>query len=363
MTRTSRLVALVAGLLLSGSAGAQELADLNKPITIDLPGLELPFVTSLQPRANWPLVIRLLANKPLGYVSTDGDFPTADGAKGTLVWADPDGAFAGKCMAAGTCPPPTNATYLEFTRGPSSQGSSGSPLLVNCYTGAGRTHCPVGPPAGGYGQSSALPGLVVLSNTGVGREFTLDPASPVAYTGALQNLAGFVDSVTWTVNDHMPFLARTSVVAQMVVPYGLFIPLVFSDKGPCRLPNGLPTPCPPHYSIEGTFAYGGLADALAARDAFVTTLRIFVLDGPAPNVIRDMNHDGVIDARDALLLTNPVSQKPYRLLSGERVVRFKTLEYDYCPGLDNWWFDWAGQGTPSECDNPQFSGGIAKVPP
>jgi hypothetical protein len=367
MKRTSRLVALVASLLLGRSASAQELADLNKPITIDLPGL-LPFVTSLQPAGEWPLTIRLLANKPIGvWTARAGVFPSAPGETSFLVWADPDGVFTGKCYPGAPhpdCVVPTVAdTYLEFTVGPSAQGASGSPLLVNCHPAMpgvlsypGNTQqCAVGPPSGGYGRSSAVPGLVILSNTGVGKEFTLDPVTAIAWTSRARNLAGFADSIGWTVKDRMPFIPRTSVVAQMTVPSNLFKALLFWDAscsaGPC-------------WSLEGTLQTGNRDAMYSAWQAVVTTVRIFVLDGPAPDLLEDLNHDGVVDARDALLAVNPVTQQPYRLLSGERVVRFQT-ETDTigCRHLPIP-FDLDGNGVAHvSCMEPNMGGGIRKPPP
>jgi len=367
MTRMLRLTALLSVLILNGRAGAQELADLNKPITIDLPGL-LPFVTSLQPAGEWPLTIRLLANKPIGvWTGRAGVFPSAPGESAFLVWADPDGVFTGTCYPGAPHPgcvvPTVNDTYLQFFVGPSAQGSVGTPLTVNCHPTLpgvliypGNTEqCPVGPPSGGYGRSTAVPGLVVLSNTGVGKEFTLDPAAAIAWTGRARNLAGFADSVGWTVKDRMPFIPRTSVVAQMNVPSTLFKALLFWDA------NCSAATC---WSLEGVLQ-GGNRDAMyAAWKAVVTTVRIFVLDGPAPDMLEDLNHDGVVDARDALLATNPVTQRPYRLLSGERVVRFQTdtdtLSCRHLPIP----FDFDGNGAASaSCQEPISAGGIGKVPP
>jgi hypothetical protein len=375
MRRTSRLFALVAGLLVGGSVGAQELADLNKPITIDLPGL-LPFGTSLQPVGDWPLTIRLLANKPIGiYSGRMGRLPPYAGEHAWLVWADPDGVFTGNCnpgAAAGSgCAVPTvNDTYLEFTLGHSAQGSTGAPLTVSCYHFPGVPYvyagnidqCPVGPPAGGYGRSSAVPGLVILSSTGVGREFTLDTSKAIAWTGRARNLAGFVDSVGWTVNDRMPFIARTGVVAQLDVPFGLFDPLLFEDAEICTDAAGNLVPCPFKWSLEGTSLVGDTATALAAWRATVTTLRIFVLDGPAPDLLDDLNHDGVVDARDALLATNPITQRPYRLLSGERVVRFQT-DLETTPTHHPIAFDFDGDGMePITWQEPAGAGGVVKIP-
>jgi hypothetical protein len=366
MPSRSRFIVLAAALLLHQSAGAQELADLNKPITLDLPGL-LPFVTSTQPIGGWSLTVRMLANKPIGIGSNlGGIYPPYGSRQGWIVWADPDGKFSFGCNPQFFTCPPHDETYLEFNMGLTSQGSAGPPLQVNTYDPQKHDNSGLlflGPPSGGYGKSSAVPGLVILSDTGVGREFTLSATTGIEQTGRARNIAGFVDSVAWTANDHMPFVPRTSVTAQMNVPYGMFKPILFVDYGSCPMttPTGtIPAPCTTwKWSIEGHYTTGDTTAILASWRAIVTTIRIFVLDGPAPDLLEDLNHDGVIDARDALLAVNPVTSKPYRLLSGERVIKFKTLEQEEFPGIP---FDFDGDGM-VQPPAPASAGGIVRVPP
>jgi hypothetical protein len=371
MTSTSRLVALIAGLLLSGGAGAQELADLNKPITLDIPGMELPFVTSLQPLGGWPLTFHLLANKPIGLGTlSSGPLPAGEGTKAYVVWADPDGQWSFGCLhgPGATCPP-VDETYLEFRPGLTAQGSSGDRLTVKAflpapygsglYNGNVFDHPIWSLHAGGFGKSSALPGLVVLGDTGAARQFTADPALGIARTGLAWNVAGFIGAVAWTASDRMPFLARTSVTAQMNVPTGLFQPILFVDFGTCVGYGGYPSICPSwKWSIDGVYREGDPTTVIAAWRAIVTTVRAFVLDGPAPDLIGDLNHDGVIDARDALLMTNPVTGSGYKLLSGERVVKFQTVEDYPFPGI---MFDFDGDGM-VQPPAPAGAGGVVKIP-
>jgi hypothetical protein len=357
MMKSTRLFVVAAAALLHQSASAQELLDLKKPITLDIPGMELPFVTSLQPLGGWTLTIRMFANKPLG-IGTESNLglPPAQ-SKAWIVWADPDGRFSFGCLPNPeyACPLPVDETYLEFAPGLSPQRGTGDFLTVKSYTTK-----PPGTPqvgnttdkplwslhGGGFGRSSAVPGLVILSDTGVGREFTYDPVTAIHQTGKARNLAGFIDSVAWTVTDRKPFLPRTSVIAQMNVPNGLFQPILFVDYGACEYTgtsgNKFWGACPTFkWSIDGKRTDGDTASVLNEWKAIATTVRIAVVDGPAPDLLEDMNGDGVIDSRDLIRITNPVTGSPYKLLSGERVVKFQTLEDYMFPGIQ---FDFDGDG-------------------
>jgi hypothetical protein len=90
----------------------------------------------------------------------------------------------------------------------------------------------------------------------------------------------------------------------------------------------------------------------------VTTVRIFVLDGAAPDHFDDMNGDGKVDSRDALLTINPATGMKFKLLSGERVIRFQTLVQEDSPGID---FDFNGDGMTFPVA-PPGGGTIVKIP-
>ena len=192
------------------------------------------------------------------------------------------------------CPLPVDETYLEFAPGISAQRDTGELLTVKSYTArppgtpqvGNTTDKPLwGLHIRGFGPSSAVPGLVILSDTGVGREFTYDPITAIRQTGKARNLAGFVDSVSWTVTDRKPFLPRTSVVAQMNVPNGLFQPILFVDYGACEYTftpgNTTWGACPTFkWSIDGRRADGDTTSVLNEWKAIVTTVRIAVVEGP-----------------------------------------------------------------------------------
>jgi hypothetical protein len=364
MMKIARVVALVAAVLLGRGANAQEFADLNKPITLDL-GL-LPFVKSLEPIGAWPLTIRMLANKPLGIGTERGSaFPPYNNSglagKAWIVWSDPDHVFSYGCIISQWLPPcpAADETVLEFTPGlPAKGGTAAAPPKVNTWDWANRvgntTNTPtsVGPSTG-YGSSPAVPGLVILSDTGVGLDFVPDATFGIRHTGAVRNLAGFVNSVSWTINDRMPLLPRTSVTAEMNVPYGLFKPILFADR------NGTVPFSSYMWTIDGgPVTSGGWDQMMTALNAKVTTVRIFVLDGAAPDHFDDMNGDGIVDSRDALKTTNPATGLKYKLLSGERVIRFQTLVEEEFPGIE---FDFDGNGmTPPVA--PPGGGSVKPIP-
>jgi hypothetical protein len=371
MMKIARCVTLAAAILVHLNASAQELLDLGKPITLDIPGMELPFVTSLQPLGGWPLTIRMFANKPLGIGTkyNAGVYPPlADRA--WIVWADPDGVFSFACITNAWSPPcpATDETYLEFAPGVTKWPTTLVPLKVKSYTFniqdptyvGNTTDRELSIPEGVLGKSSAVPGLVILSDTGVGREFVLDEHTGIAQTGKAWNLAGFISSVEWTVNDRKPFLPRTSVTAQLHVPTGLFKPVLFVDYGACAMAGvTIPVPCPAwKWTFDGVFASGPPQTFSAAIAAKVTTVRIFVVDGPAPDKVANENGDSVIDSRDVLRMTNPVTGKPYKLLSGERVIRFQTLEQEELPAFP-FDFDGDGMGQPVL---PAGGGGVKPIP-
>jgi len=213
--KIARIVALAAAVLLGRTATAQEFADLNKPITLDL-GL-MPFVTSLEPIGNWPLTIRMLANKPLGIGTERGQaFPPYLGSgvgRAWIVWSDPDGVFSFGCdpsmLPSGKTCPATDETFLEFTPGlPAKGGTAAPPSKVNTWDWANKvgntTNTPksVGP-AAGYGASPAVPGLVILrldaalyffnANTARTQILNAIARSPLPPRGVLLDVAATVD--------------------------------------------------------------------------------------------------------------------------------------------------------------------------
>ena len=338
------------------------------PITIDVPGVH-DGVVSLQTAGAWPLTIRLMANNAIGigvYRFPDV-FPTGS-QQGFIVFQDPDGCFSLASTPSGSgCPGvgKVDESYLEFTptinlpnlpKSPIENVPTvplgESPSLVawappegqpsETNPGANSTEHSIGPLVGsidvndnyGYGASPNLPGLVILSDTGVG--LVWDPYFNLAHPKTARNLAGLVNSVAWTLNDCIGWktisdgcdVGRTSVTAHINVPgvsggapyRGLFTPVVRVDF---NYPNSASQWEDISYQIDGqAWKTGGTLSALHADLASrVTTLRVFVVNGRGPSELSDLNGDDRVTAKDAVLAG-------YHLLSGEKIIRFWTYHQE-----------------------------------
>jgi hypothetical protein len=71
---------------------------------------------------------------------------------------------------------------------------------------------------------------------------------------------------------------------------------------------------------------GPLATNITNLGDKVTTLRIFVVNGTAPSVLSDLDGNGVVDSKDAVLAG-------YSLISRETTLRFRTFSQDEIPGF------------------------------
>ena len=172
----------------------------------------------------------------------------------------------------------------------------------------------------GWGADDDLPGLVLLANTGP--SLVLDqsfdfPAGPKQ----IRNSAGFLTSVAWEMNDSTK---HSNVVAHMNVADRLFQPVVQFDScvgtppttptGPCGSPN--------LFRVDG----GPETANISQLPNRVTTVRIFVVNGTAPSILSDLDGNGVVDSKDAVLAG-------YTLISKETTVRFRTFSQDEIPGF------------------------------
>ena len=121
----------------------------------------------------------------------------------------------------------------------------------------------------------------------------------------------------------------------MNVPVGLFTPVVRIDFGGAIENSNPPIVRDRWYQIDGgpwtkdnQFLLSGVLNQI------VTTVRVFVVSGHAPDVVEDWNGDGKVDAQDLLA-------HGYTLLSQEVVFQFRTyhqeeeygigVAYDYIP--------------------------------
>jgi hypothetical protein len=172
----------------------------------------------------------------------------------------------------------------------------------------------------GWGADDDLPGLVLLANTGP--SLVLDqnfdfPAGPKQ----TRNSAGFLTSVAWELNDSTK---HSNVVAHMNVPDRLFQPVVQFDScvgAPPTVPNG-PCGSPNLFRVDG----GPETADISQLPNRVTTIRIFVVNGTAPSILSDLDGNGVVDSKDAVLAG-------YTLISKETTVRLRTFSQDEVPGF------------------------------
>ena len=160
------------------------------------------------------------------------------------------------------------------------------PFAVTCET------VPLEVDGKGWGADDDAPGVVLLANTGPGvvldQNFNF-PAGP----RQLRNLAGFLTSVAWEMNDSAK---HSDVVLHMNVPNGLFKPVVQEDTCVGIVSNGV---CRGGelFRVDG----GPQVTSIAGLGDKVTTLRIFVVNGTAPSVLSDGDGNGVVDSKDAVL--------------------------------------------------------------
>jgi len=403
---------MAAALLLTAlPAAAQETAPpQGEMVSIEVVGTK-PSVVSLQTGGSWPLTIRLLANWPLGIatVSIPEPYPESP-QRGFIVFADPDDCFSFSLeqlqgSAVEPCPGGHDETYLEFAPDMNLAGlekSSGyddpeNPPPSPSVVGLNPLKLPLGdpqpfpawnapPPPGpgcpppnpgandevaypgpstggdakdnvGYGASPNIPGLVVLSDTGVGNVWVNDVVGgalegvKLASPRRARNLAGFANLIGLTLNDRKsPTQGRASVTAAFHVGRDLFKPVALVDWDQLDA-SGIACEydavCNPLCDIVddrvawrlegGPLTFG--SDTWSFRDALnahITTLRIFVVSGTAPDELVDQNGDGIVSIRDA----QAMGLTP---LSRESIVRVQSLHQEVEPGLGIP-FDFFGDG-------------------
>jgi hypothetical protein len=193
------------------------------------------------------------------------------------------------------------------------------------------------------GESDAclppVPGLVILSNTGVG--WVLDGGFDHTVPRTARNLAEFVDRVTYELRDSQ---GRTSVTAQLNAPYGLFAPRVQLDTcvgGPgcpddflMRVDGGEVATVPGSGEFLSLNAVVGIYQEVFRNTEFV--VRVLLVNGTGPKEIPDSGGptgglpDGIVDASD-------VVRMGYELLADPVELSFSQLH----PGL-------CGTGEPDE---------------
>jgi len=230
-----------------------------------------------------------------------------------------------------------------------------------------------------YGRWARLPGLVVIADHGPGlvtrtldpTDFPYDPIDPPHPTYSqffdppqpleAWNVAGLFNTVGHTLQADKyawPGWGRTTLTAQIIAPSSLFRPVMLIDRhvsipftddlgnvcedgdSAYRLDGG-PLTCVPH-TTNWLDQY---------TNAELITLRIFVVNGDAPDIVVDMDGNGVLNLRD-------VETMGYEALTYERVVRFYQYSQAYC-GVR---YDFDGDHIAPECVLAARAGGITGVP-
>lgn len=371
-------------------------------LSLDVQGFKKDILNLLS-LSGGTLAIELSANGDLGIGTSERppQFPGI-GDTGWIVFEEPDGCYS--WVRGSTCP--VDETFLEFTPdddlpgrsdsdgnvdrlvGLTDFGGGGQPaiFLYDSNTGQNDALTPVGAAAGsgadqvvsrcssrwtyagppcttdadcptgdtcrlvpaspdgyGYGADDDLPGLVVLSDTGVGLvldEYFNFPPGPLR----ARNLAGFLSDVTYQLNDKS---SRTSVLAHIVVPERLFDPLVLHDNcvGSAEYCVGTKS------RIDGGPVLDDV-DIDALVEDKVITLRIFVVNGTAPSILEDANGDGIVEEEDAKIAG-------YRLISDQEVLTFRIYRDPTFPVFGNYDFDGNGILPPVL---PATLGGLSRVP-
>jgi hypothetical protein len=178
-----------------------------------------------------------------------------------------------------------------------------------------------------------------------------DPFEPIE----AWNLAGLFQSSAYSLKGGT---SETSLLAHINVPYGLFTPVILVDKSLldgktddsgffCDGMNAL-------YRLDGgplTCAVGGLATVDQILNDTVVTVRVFMVDGEAPDVLYDMDWDGDVDIRDAELMgLDPVTS--------QSTTRFRQYHELECGIL----YDFDGDGDAGGCVAGARPGGITRPP-
>ena len=151
--------------------------------------------------------------------------------------------------------------------------------------------------------------------------------------------------------------SKTSLTAHVNVPYGLFTPVVLVDNvisNPVEVDGVLCDTDDGLYRVDGgplTCRQGGFSNHDGILNETVVTVRVFMVDGVAPDVLEDQDNDGDVDIRDARYMG-------LKTLSKEAVFRFTQYHEDVCGP----YFDFDGDGAAATCVIPGRPGGITRPP-
>lgn len=316
---------------------------------------------TLQFFSGFPITIKLIMNDELGIATSDGGppyFPKRSNT-GFVVFDDPDDNLCMDspnwinfdCLAPDDSQIPSDETYVEFTLDVDDVGLDDTvgradriDALVDATSGrqvitpeAGGDSSPIGASTSrlrtiyndvgdeigteeivdGYGNGADddIPSLVLISEHGQGIVYNSDGSRPAQYE--VVNLAGFVNSVGYTLNDPK---VRTTITANLIVPSYLIAPVIVADE--CVGDIGDPSDpdlsvCESYYRVDGrdfapatsilesgeepisTFL-NGFGELLEQTDFTVSAM---VVNGVAPDTVLDLAAPfGEIDDDDLIAM-------------------------------------------------------------
>jgi hypothetical protein len=364
---------------------------------------------NIQYRSGWPLTFKLITTDEhlLGTLiqyanSPHGAYPES-GEASALVFEDPDDcpSIEGR-TALGTefpCPLDPDEVFLEFTPGvdfpglEDLHGRNDIHLLQDDnidkpeWGGPGLPDFPEGSSDGvGYGPNDDLPGLVILSNVGVGivyaplvikTEYEVevcrltscspdlcpcqdppedndscelvcdDNSVPVdprpvdwqrADIEARHNLSGLMGSVAYELSDQE---RHTTVTTSMVVPRALFTHQVVEDG--CYTGDSSDADCSGPENVARIIDGGPIVVGEDAPDFFVDTsqveIRAFVVNGDAPAIVEDCDGKEGVTAADVECNVDPSTGGYYRLISNQVILNVEQRggEVELCNNLVDPW--------------------------
>ena len=369
MYRSTLTFLLSASVHLSiGNAIAQEESPfLDKPLVLRV---DAPKSGSIQYEDAWPLRFRLRPRDPSAttvYTFNGDEYPSR-GDRAALIFSSPGTLLMGpNCSSLiSTCAPDNiEPPYLEFaldedypdrrdvisagsSRAPESDQPANRPTYEYQYDAndpASLRTIKLGPRLSdaiddgiGYGPNDDLPGLVLLSNIGVGRVLTAT-RSAAGSAATLQemdprrarNLAGLMTDVS------MELLSSSGnmvISTGLQVPRGLFAPIVLWDvctegtrsrtncAGPMRYHiDGGPAIFSRNFSDNGPLFFsagdsgGPDVDIFNPRPPNVVEVELvaLVVNGNAPAFVDDCTGDGEINRRDLLCMGYDVISNQVRI--------------------------------------------------
>ena len=370
--------------------------EIVSPVAPKLKGNNVdPESHNIQYRSGWPLTFKLVTTDEhlLGTLiqydeDYHGTYPAA-GVQSTLVFEDPDDCpwIEGHALFFQyTCPVDPDEVFLEFTAGVDFPGLAdfhGRDDIRDLQDDLFDKPEWGGPATGGesdgvgYGPNDDLPGLVILSNVGVGIVYEplvietvyedcgwsfvpseepdgLDgwewvcvdvpvsvPPRPVDWQRAIpearHNLSGLMGSVAYELNDQK---RRTTVTTSLVVPSTLFTHQVLEDH--CYTGSAADAGCPGPHDIARIID-GRLPIVVGQShpdfSVWVSNveIRAFVVNGDAPTIVEECDGEEDVTAADVECNVDPSTGGFYKRISNEVVLEVEQgggANFILCGDLD-----------------------------